>query len=189
IDRQQPVLQVRAQYFHAVGQHEGAVELACGDAAMEVVVLLVVLLAPADDELALLDRHVELIAGEARDRERNPQALGLAVLTGDPLDVVGRVAVGSLGDAVERTLNLVESEQEGAGAAGGGKRRTWGGGHKAVVSRFGGAVGAPRPAGGVFPPAGPTDPNRGTPRKARKNAGKATAPKRGPPPRKTPPRL
>ena len=77
--------------------------------------LLVVLLAPADHELALLDRHVELIAREARDRERDPQTLGLAVLTGDPLDVVGRVAVGGLGDAVERTLDLVESEQERAG--------------------------------------------------------------------------
>ena len=43
---------------------------------------LVVLLPSADDELVLLDRHVELIAGEARDRQRDPQALGLAVLHG-----------------------------------------------------------------------------------------------------------
>jgi hypothetical protein len=56
-----------------------------------------------------------LIAREARDRERDPQTLGLAVLAGDPLDVVRRVAVGGLGDAVERTLDLVESEQERAG--------------------------------------------------------------------------
>src|SRR5262249_21335154 len=83
-------------------------------AAMEIVVLLVVLLAPADHELTLLDRHVELIAREARDRERDAQTLGLAVLAGDPLDIVGRVAVGGLGDAVERTLDLVESEQERA---------------------------------------------------------------------------
>jgi hypothetical protein len=55
------------------------------------------------------------MTSEARDRERDPQTLGLAVLTGDPLDVVGRVAVGGLGDAVERTLDLVESEQERAG--------------------------------------------------------------------------
>ena len=36
VDRQQPVLQVRVQHLHAVGQHEGALELARGDAAMEV---------------------------------------------------------------------------------------------------------------------------------------------------------
>ena len=40
--------------------------------------------APANDELALLDRDVELVAGEARDRQGDPQTLGLAVLSGDP---------------------------------------------------------------------------------------------------------
>src|SRR5262245_47379986 len=115
IDRQQPVFQVRAQHLHSIRQDEGALELACGDAAMEILVLLLLLLPPANDELALLDRHVELIAGKPRDGERNSQALGLAVLAGNPLDIVGRIAVRGLGDAVERTLDLVESEQERAG--------------------------------------------------------------------------
>jgi hypothetical protein len=39
----------------------------------------------------------------------------LAVCAGNPLDVVGRIAVGSLGDAIKRTLDLVEPEQEWAG--------------------------------------------------------------------------
>ena len=77
--------------------------------------LLVILLPSTNDELALLDRYVELVAGEARDCQRDPQAVGLAVGTSDPLDVVGRIAVGSLGDAIERTLDLVEPEQEWAG--------------------------------------------------------------------------
>ena len=80
---------------------------------MEILPCLVVLLAPANDELALLDRDVELIAGEARDRQGDPQTLGLAVLSGDPLGGVGRIAVGGLGDAVERTLDLVESSRNG----------------------------------------------------------------------------
>jgi hypothetical protein len=105
---------------------------------MEILVLLVVLLAAADDELALLDRHVELIAGETRNRQRNPQALGLAVLTGNALDIVGRIAVGGLGDAIERSLDLVESEQERAG-----QRRNPGHGLKALASDFEGALLAP----------------------------------------------
>src|SRR5262249_14894053 len=91
----------------------------------------VILLAPADDELAFLDGHVELIAGEARDRQRDPQPLGAVGIAGDPLDVVGRIAVGRLGDAVERALDLVKSEQEGAG-----QRRNSGHGLKALVSDF-----------------------------------------------------
>ena len=70
---------------------------------------------PANEELAFLDRDVELIAGEAGDRQRDAQALGVPVLAGDPLDVVGRIAVGGFGDAIERTLDLVEAKQEGTG--------------------------------------------------------------------------
>jgi hypothetical protein len=105
--------------------------LARGDAAVQEVAGLVVLLSPADDELAFLDGHVELIAGEPGDRQRDPQALGQAVATGNPLDVVGRIAVGGLGDAVERTLDLVESEQEWAG-----QRRNSGHGLKALLKRL-----------------------------------------------------
>src|SRR5262249_59947576 len=97
-----------------------------------------------DDELALLDGHVELIAGEACDRKRDPQPLGLAVLAGNPLDIVGWIAVRGLGDTIERTLDLVESEQEGAG-----QRRNSGHGLKALVSDFEGTLTAPpdRPDG------------------------------------------
>src|SRR5262249_49505998 len=135
----------------ALGQHERALELACGDAAMEIMALLVVLLPPANHQLAFLDRHVELIAREPRDRERDPQTLGLAVLEGNPLDVVGRIAVGALGDAVERTLDLVESEQERAG-----QRGNSGHGLKALASDFDGALAAPldRPNWTFFPSSG-----------------------------------
>src|SRR5580704_1874481 len=75
IDRQQSVFQVRPQHFHAVRQHEGALELARGDAAMDVLPALVVLLAAADDELALLYADIELVTGEAGDRQGNAEPI------------------------------------------------------------------------------------------------------------------
>jgi len=73
----------------------------------------VVVLPPADDQLIFLGGHLELLAREARNRERDAQPFRLAVVTSDALDIVGRIAVGPFGDAVERTLDLVEAEQEG----------------------------------------------------------------------------
>jgi hypothetical protein len=85
------------------------------DAAVEVLPGLVVLLPAANDQLALLDGDVELVAVEARDRQRDAQPFRLAVLAGNPLDVVGRIPVRGLGDPIERTLDLVEAEEEGTG--------------------------------------------------------------------------
>ena len=90
-----PFFKSAAKHLHSVRQHEGALELARRDAAVEILPGLVVLLPPADEELVLLDRHVELVAGEARDRQGDAQALWPAVLAGDPLDIVGRIAVCS----------------------------------------------------------------------------------------------
>src|SRR5947209_5121457 len=114
VDRQQSALQVRAQHLHSVREHEGALELARRDAAVEILAALVLLLPPANDKLAFLQRHVELIARETGNRQRDAQALRLAIIPGDPFDVVGRVAVRSLGNAVERTLDLIEPKQKRA---------------------------------------------------------------------------
>jgi hypothetical protein len=89
--------------------------LARRDAAVEILAGLVVLLPPANDKLAFLQRHVELIARESGDRQRDSQALRLAVFPGDPFDVVRRIAIRPLGDAVECTLNLIESEKKRTG--------------------------------------------------------------------------
>src|ERR1700712_316713 len=51
VDRQQPVFQIRAQHVHPLRQHEGALEVARGDAAMDVLPGFVVLLAASDAEL------------------------------------------------------------------------------------------------------------------------------------------
>src|SRR5579871_5336937 len=63
IDRQQPVLQVRTQHQHPLRQHEGALEVARGDAAMDVLPGLFLLLTDADDELVFLSGYIELVAG------------------------------------------------------------------------------------------------------------------------------
>src|SRR5258705_13615494 len=51
VDRQQPVLQIRAQHMHPLRQHKGALKVACGDAAMDVLPGLVVLLRPPGPKL------------------------------------------------------------------------------------------------------------------------------------------
>src|SRR5437879_9288935 len=115
VDRQQPVFQIRAQHMHPLRQHEGALEVARGDAAMDVLPGLVVLLAAPDHELVFLNGHIELVAGKTRHRQRDAQAFGLAVGTVTPLDVVGRITVGAFDDAIERTLDFVEPKQERTG--------------------------------------------------------------------------
>src|SRR5580700_747372 len=113
VDRQQSVLQVRPQYLHAVRQHEGALELARGDAAVDVLPAFVVLLPAADDELALLYADIELVAGETCDRKCNAQPFRTVPVPRNPLDIVGRIALRGLADAVEHALDLVEAKQEG----------------------------------------------------------------------------
>src|SRR6267142_3044851 len=71
VDRQQPVFQIRAQHQHPLRQHESALEVARGDAAMDVLPGLVVLLAAPDHELVFLSGYIELVTGKTRYRERD----------------------------------------------------------------------------------------------------------------------
>ena len=68
INRQQPVFQVRAQHLHPLRQHKGTLEVARGDAAMDVLPGLFLLLAAADNELVLLSSYIELVAGKSGNR-------------------------------------------------------------------------------------------------------------------------
>ena len=70
---------------------------------------------PADHKLVFLNGYIELVAGKTRNRQRDPQPFGLAVGAVAPLDIVGRIAVGAFDDAIERTLDFVESQQERTG--------------------------------------------------------------------------
>src|SRR3974390_155502 len=80
---------------------------------MDVLPAFVVLLAAADNELALLDADVELVADKTGYRKRNTQPLGTVTVARNSLDIVGGVALRSLADAVKHTLDFVETEQEG----------------------------------------------------------------------------
>src|ERR1700749_2344902 len=115
IDRQQPVLQIRAQHLHPLRQHERALEVARGDAAMDVLTGLFVLLTAPDHELVFLNGYIELVTGKSRHRQRDSQPFGRAVRAFTPLNIVGRVTVGALDDAVEHTLDLVEAQKERTG--------------------------------------------------------------------------
>src|SRR6202044_1982533 len=112
IDRQQAVLQVRSQYLHAIRQHEGALELPRGDAAVDVLPAFIVLLPAADDELALLYGDIELVAGKTRHRKGNTQPLGTVPVARNALDVVRGIPVCGLPDSIEHALDLIEAKQE-----------------------------------------------------------------------------
>src|SRR3954465_6656290 len=118
VDRQQSVLQIRTQHQHPLRQHEGALEVARGDAAMDVLPGLVVLLPSANAERVFLHGSIELVAGESGGRQRDAQTLGLALRPVAPLDVVGRVTVGTFDDPIEHALDLVEAQKERTGKRG-----------------------------------------------------------------------
>ena len=130
---------------------------------------LVVLLPAANDELALLERHVELIAGEARHRKRDAQPLRAVGVARNALDIVGRIAVRSLGDPIEHALDLVEAEQKRTG-----KRRNPGHASKPFTKRLCRALPAPV-SGGIH--SRPTFPIwRGVKGAARRRPGPAVRP-------------
>ena len=115
VDRQEAVFQIRAHYLHPIRQHESALELARGDPAVEVLTGLIVLLPAADHQLAFLDTHIELIAGETGNSKRDTQPLWVFPIARQPLDIVGRVAVGPLGNTIGDALGLIETKEERAG--------------------------------------------------------------------------
>src|SRR5262249_48693061 len=108
-DMEEPVIEPRAAHLDAFGQHEGALELARRDAAVQIHALRIVGLLAADDELVVFDRDAEVTHGEAGDRQRDAQRV-LAEL----LDIIGRVSVArNLADPIERPLEMVEPQEQG----------------------------------------------------------------------------
>src|SRR4029079_18299978 len=81
VDREQSMLQVGLLHLHAIRQHESSLELPGGDASVQVLPALVVLLASPDDELFFLDGHLELIEREARDPTREGEATAAASMS------------------------------------------------------------------------------------------------------------
>ncbi|MPL71148.1 hypothetical protein SDC9_16919 [bioreactor metagenome] len=107
---QQPVLEPRPRHLDAIGQHEAALEGACGDAAVQEDPLAqIVGLPAADHQCPVLHGDREVILGEARHRKGDAEGVG-AVL----FDVVRRVGVGAgLRRPLDKALQLVEAQQVG----------------------------------------------------------------------------
>src|SRR5262249_18998615 len=107
IDIQQSVVERGAGHLDAVGQDETALELPRGDAAVQEHAAGLVALLAAGHQLVVLDLNRQILARETGDRQRDAEA-ALAAL----LDIVGRVALASLADAIERAFELLEAQQE-----------------------------------------------------------------------------
>jgi hypothetical protein len=90
-------------------------ELARGNSAVEILArLLLVVLPTADHELTFLNRDIEFVAGEPRDRKRNAQPFRPPIFTRHPLDIVRRVPVSGLSDTIERSFDFIEAKQKRA---------------------------------------------------------------------------
>src|SRR3546814_6968811 len=97
---QQSALQGGTCDLDTLGQHEAALELARGDAAMQIDPALVVDLLTTNYELTILDLHRKIRVGESGDRQGNAQPV-----VAELLDVVGRITVCRLGDRKSTRLN------------------------------------------------------------------------------------
>src|SRR5262245_4237884 len=67
IDRQQAVFQFRNFDRNAVGNDESALKLPCGNAAMEILALDIVLLLAANHQLVFLEGDLQVLARETGD--------------------------------------------------------------------------------------------------------------------------
>src|SRR5579859_501586 len=108
IDMEKAVVEPGALHLDALGQHEGALELARRDAAMEKDALALVLLLAAHDELVVLDGEAQILQRETRECQRQTQRIFAGLLY-----VVRRIAVGlGLRHAVEHALEMIEPQQQ-----------------------------------------------------------------------------
>src|SRR5262245_22919321 len=117
IDTEKTVAQIGRSHFDAVGQHEGATKLPCGDAAMDKFARLVVLLAAADHQLIVFKHDLKLLALEAREREGDAQRFSCAAAVcrrGDAFDVVSGIAVAALANPIDQPFHLLKTQQEWA---------------------------------------------------------------------------
>ena len=64
IHREQSVLQIGAQHLHTVGQQKGALKLARGNAAVQIMAVFILGLLATDETLVFLHQHFELVTPE-----------------------------------------------------------------------------------------------------------------------------
>jgi DNA-binding transcriptional LysR family regulator len=115
----QSMHQLGAKHLHAVREQKGALELAGGNATMEILPGFVILLAPPNDELAVFDRYFKLRPRETRHGQRDPESFRQVPIPREALDIVGRIAIRcGFGDTIKRPLDIVEPKHERRGKTG-----------------------------------------------------------------------
>ena len=114
IDGEKPIGKIGRADLDSVCQHEGAMKLPGGYAAMEVIPGGIVCLLSADRELTVLELDLETVTSKPRNGLRyRPQ-----IATGSGLsafDVVGRITVAcGLADPIDQPFYFIETEQKWA---------------------------------------------------------------------------
>ena len=113
IDGKQAVFQLRILHLDTVRQDKSALELASGDAAVEIGPGAVIDLTAPDHELVFLEGDFKLVARESGDRERDAEFLWRIFAARYSLDIIGRIAViGRFCGPVEDPLEIIESEAD-----------------------------------------------------------------------------
>src|ERR671920_812276 len=108
VHMEQSIIQRRTDHFNPFRQNEAALELAGGNAAMQINPGLVIDLPATDHQLVVFGLYRQIIHRETGDRKCDPQSI-FAYL----FDIVGRIPLRRvLRDPVERALELVEAQKE-----------------------------------------------------------------------------
>ena len=110
-----PFSRLRLLHLDTVRQDKSALELASGDAAVEIGPGAIVDLTAPNHELVFLKGNFKLVARETRDCERDAELLRHILVARYSLDIIWRIAViGRFRGPVEDPLEIIESKQIGA---------------------------------------------------------------------------
>jgi hypothetical protein len=105
---QQTVIKPSGPHLDPLGQHEGALELPRGDAAMqEYPPLHLLILLALDHQLIIFDGDLEIVHAEPGNRQRDTQFLRPGLL-----DIIRRITIGAgFTRALEQLLKMIEAEK------------------------------------------------------------------------------
>jgi hypothetical protein len=81
---------------------------------VEVLVGPLVILPTTNHKLIFLNRHVKFVAAKTRNRKGDAQPFWLPIFTSHPLNIVRRVTIGGLGNAIEGAFDFIEAKQKWA---------------------------------------------------------------------------
>ena len=87
------------------------------DASVDEFARLVLVLPPTDHQLIVFQRDFELLAPETGQCQGNAQhldACSVAVVGYDAFDVVGRITVTALADAVDQPFHFLKTQEQWA---------------------------------------------------------------------------